>query len=537
MNQNEDFKAFEFRDGDKSEFPGTKVPDPQKILIPARNYKAKAPENSETQKIQTSLDDDDAWGSVDETPKFTLLKESQENRNFDSGFSAKEPQIKIPAIPYKKVTDPPVATVLEEPEIYRNNRGKGKRFRGRNIRNGEFNARFEEGKNGNFVKKKNESMDDVDDPWNQFQLGSEKRENWVQQKINNEKSDPLPESKFNNEKPDPWLQSKPSNEKPDPWLQSKPSNEKPDPWLQSRPSNEKPDPWLQSKPSTEKPDAGPQIKFSNERLDPCLDSKSSNERNNSRPQMKQVIEKGDPWLNNKFKEEKPEVWQNHKFREEKFDARANNKFKDEKQDPWMNPRFDDAREEEKVYQPNNHSLGRNENNEKPANSGWPNFGKNLPNLAESFDIKTLKLTKCPVGEKCKGCFKYHYEGEKRRDLDKHNYYPVMCPRGAACHLNDKCGKSHNFFEIYYHPQVYKTTYCSNMLKFKNCALGNYCNGLHFVDENSASTTKPFLCRICLKEDVNSMRIKCGHVCCNKCAEGDICKKCLKQSDCKKFVFE
>lgn len=227
------------------------------------------------------------------------------------------------------------------------------------------------------------------------------------------------------------------------------------------------------------------------------------------------------------------------------DERIDEKFGNEKKKFWEFRKADEVKDGEELKGPKEGKDGNNEafangnhelSGEKSGNN-WPNFGAVSGIVNEEFNIKTFKILKCPNGDKCKGCFKYHFEGEKRRDLDKQTYYPVMCPRGFFCHLGDKCGKCHNFFEIYYHPQVYKTAYCPNMVKFKTCALGNLCNGLHFVEENSGSSTKPFLCKNCLKEDVNFMRVKCGHVCCRKCSEGDNCKKCSKPSECKKFIFD
>ena len=240
-----------------------------------------------------------------------------------------------------------------------------------------------------------------------------------------------------------------------------------------------------------------------------------------------------------FEENKKEVFMG----DEKIDEKSSQG--NEKKAFWEFRKGEEAKGGEEAKWPRE---GKDGNNEALANgshectieksgNNWPNFGAVSGIVNEEFNIKTFKILKCPNGEKCRGCFKYHFEGEKRRDLDKQTYYPVMCPRGFCCNLGDKCGKCHNFFEIYYHPQVYKTTYCPNMIKFKTCALGNLCNGLHFVEENSASSTKPFLCKNCLKEDVNFMRVKCGHVCCRKCSEGDNCKKCSKPSECKKFIFD
>lgn len=173
--------------------------------------------------------------------------------------------------------------------------------------------------------------------------------------------------------------------------------------------------------------------------------------------------------------------------------------------------------------PRNEVLNKVEN-EKSENAevSWPMAANSDSNSQsnEEFSVKTYKTQKCTVGDKCKGCNRYHYEGEKRRDIEKNYYYPVICPRGNNCPNIEKCSKAHNFVELYYHPQIYRSTACPLTVKFKQCALGNFCNCLHLVDDLGKMK-----CKVCGKEDMDFVRDKCGHPCCKKCSSGGRCLKC------------
>lgn len=174
-------------------------------------------------------------------------------------------------------------------------------------------------------------------------------------------------------------------------------------------------------------------------------------------------------------------------------------------------------------------------NEKSENTelAWPNAViEQSAQINEEFSIKTFKVQKCLNGDKCKGCNRYHYEGEKRRDIEKHYYHAAICPRGINCQNIEKCSKAHNFFEIFYHPQIYRSTECPFTVKFKQCVLGGFCNFLHLVDE--AGKESKFKCRVCKKSDMEFVRIKCGHPCCGKCAGGDKCLKCGVDAVCYKL---
>lgn len=165
-------------------------------------------------------------------------------------------------------------------------------------------------------------------------------------------------------------------------------------------------------------------------------------------------------------------------------------------------------------------------NEKSENTelAWPNavIEQNIQS-AEEFSIKTYKMQKCLIGDKCKGCNRYHFEGERRRDIEKHYYYPALCPRGNNCQNIEKCSKAHNFVEIYYHPQVYRSISCPYTTKFKQCAFGGWCNFLHLIDE--VGKESKFSCKACKKSEAEYVRIKCGHLCCGKCSTGNKCLKC------------
>ena len=168
----------------------------------------------------------------------------------------------------------------------------------------------------------------------------------------------------------------------------------------------------------------------------------------------------------------------------------------------------------------------------PPAENWPNFS-NQPAEAlvpEEFNLKTHKTQKCPVGEKCRGCNKYHYEGEKRRELEKIQYTPMICARAGSCMQQDRCGKAHNFMEIYYHPQIYRSHPCPYTIKLKQCVMGTYCNFIHLFAEKSAEIKNKVKCGCCQTGDICMARVKCGHACCKNCAAGPECKKCSVSGD-------
>jgi hypothetical protein len=161
---------------------------------------------------------------------------------------------------------------------------------------------------------------------------------------------------------------------------------------------------------------------------------------------------------------------------------------------------------------------------------WPSFLKDSIEsvIIEDFNLKTHKTQPCQLGAKCKGCNRYHYEGEKRRDLEKIQYAPVLCTRAGNCLQKDRCGKAHNFMEIYYHPQIYRSHQCPYTIKFKQCALGQYCNFIHLFDEVVVNTKAK--CNHCKLEEVTLARVKCGHTFCKNCGVGEECKKCKMPGD-------
>ena len=173
-----------------------------------------------------------------------------------------------------------------------------------------------------------------------------------------------------------------------------------------------------------------------------------------------------------------------------------------------------------------------ETNEKNKIETWPNFVNEQTEalVPEEFNLKTYKSQKCPIGEKCKGCNRYHYEGERRRDLEKIQYAPMLCPRTGNCYQQDRCGKCHNFMEIYYHPQIYRSHPCPYTIKMKQCGLGKYCNFIHLIEERNIETKLKIKCKICSVDEVSMARVKCGHTCCKKCSIGVECRKCKVPGD-------
>lgn len=157
---------------------------------------------------------------------------------------------------------------------------------------------------------------------------------------------------------------------------------------------------------------------------------------------------------------------------------------------------------------------------------WPNFSIEPSNqVSEEFNLKTYKTQKCPNGEKCKGCNRYHYEGEKRRDFNKIQYSATLCQRAQNCMMQERCGKAHNFIELYYHPQIFRSLPCPYAIKCKQCSFGSLCNFIHLVDDKNAENKPKVKCKGCNQDDVCMVRVKCGHACCKNCAGGNECKRC------------
>lgn len=174
-----------------------------------------------------------------------------------------------------------------------------------------------------------------------------------------------------------------------------------------------------------------------------------------------------------------------------------------------------------------YSLTKQVNNIEQEKSETWNLLDNEPQTVsfEEFNLKTFRTQKCQVGEKCKGCTKYHYEGEKRRSVENFQYFATLCQNAWNCKAQERCGKAHNFTELFYHPQVFRSVQCPYALKYKKCIFGNLCNFIHLFGSKNNESRVRVKCKSCNKDDVNMVRVKCGHACCKNCAESSQCKRC------------
>ncbi|CAG9333018.1 unnamed protein product [Blepharisma stoltei] len=102
---------------------------------------------------------------------------------------------------------------------------------------------------------------------------------------------------------------------------------------------------------------------------------------------------------------------------------------------------------------------------------------------EHLNLSYFKTQPCKITtpHNPKHCEFYHSNRDKRR-LD--HYSPDLCGDGEkeVCG-NEACGKSHNRVEQLYHPEKYKTKFCTFFpYKTENCDYGNFCSFAHSEDD-------------------------------------------------------
>ena len=188
-------------------------------------------------------------------------------------------------------------------------------------------------------------------------------------------------------------------------------------------------------------------------------------------------------------------------------------------------------------------IGEVKNTKEEKNTIMNPIGKseeiNLSNLnnkqsdsliPEDFNFKAYKYEKCSIGESCQGCNRYHYEGEKRRELEKIQYGSVLCPRLEHCYNQDRCAKAHNLMELYYHPHIYQAYKCPYPKKNEQCIFGKFCNCFHLIDEKNVESQPTIKCKICLTENICMARVNCGHTFCKNCSIGIACRRCKVPGD-------
>lgn len=113
-------------------------------------------------------------------------------------------------------------------------------------------------------------------------------------------------------------------------------------------------------------------------------------------------------------------------------------------------------------------------------------------MNSNFNLAEFKIVNCNTSAKHneKLCLFYHGKTDRRRPVTKSAYSPEMCvhaEKGVFCISGDMCKRSHNRVEHFYHPERFKTKFCSyfdeNMRDSINrCSYGAYCSFAHSEDE-------------------------------------------------------
>eukprot|EP00118_Oscarella_pearsei_P010194 m.61516 g.61516 ORF g.61516 m.61516 type:complete len:159 (+) comp35015_c0_seq2:636-1112(+) len=85
------------------------------------------------------------------------------------------------------------------------------------------------------------------------------------------------------------------------------------------------------------------------------------------------------------------------------------------------------------------------------------------------------------------CPYYHNGKDKRRSPKKHKYRSTPCPNVKHgdewcepndCEKGDHCCYCHTRTEQQFHPEIYKSTKCYDMLQTKSCPRGPFCAFAH-----------------------------------------------------------
>lgn len=101
-------------------------------------------------------------------------------------------------------------------------------------------------------------------------------------------------------------------------------------------------------------------------------------------------------------------------------------------------------------------------------------------LSSHLDLNVFKVDPCPnpVQHNPKLCLFYHSNRDRRRTTF---YTYEMCPESEKdqCKYPETCTKAHNIVEQLYHPDKYKTKFCTiTPDKIYECEYGNYCSFAH-----------------------------------------------------------
>ena len=125
--------------------------------------------------------------------------------------------------------------------------------------------------------------------------------------------------------------------------------------------------------------------------------------------------------------------------------------------------------------------------------------KQTSQLVKFLDLNKFKVEKCRnltngKQHNHKHCRYYHTIKDKRRLLDysklnsdnlQNLYTPDLCDNyeTESCPSQENCELSHNRVESVYHPEKYKTKYCTKYPKnLSKCEYGDYCSFAHSTKE-------------------------------------------------------
>jgi hypothetical protein len=96
----------------------------------------------------------------------------------------------------------------------------------------------------------------------------------------------------------------------------------------------------------------------------------------------------------------------------------------------------------------------------------PTYHKPIDYLNQHLDLYNFKKFRCNK-DKCRDylqCFDYHNDQDHIRDPKEIYYSPEKCPDNCG---DDDCEYSHNDFEKWYHPELYKRVFCKSLFNVNN----------------------------------------------------------------------
>ncbi len=145
-------------------------------------------------------------------------------------------------------------------------------------------------------------------------------------------------------------------------------------------------------------------------------------------------------------------------------------------------------------------IDENIDNINLDNDDWLDFQNENDKVREIIMMfKTKHCTSCKDNNSStNNCFYYHEEKDQRRkpfdNSGKLIYLPNICIFGDQCNKKSSCRKSHNFYEINFHPRVFKTKEC-DFIKIQNIQeigkVHNYeiCPFFHDINDKRTFGTK------------------------------------------------